>query len=178
MTEQEIRTALAKAIDAAREKNTHDIIEKFSAIRAKKKRLAEEFTAESREEYLRRRNEVRDVYLNAALNITLKLQNADNLKLSPEDIQKLQNELDEIVRSRNLAQKDMLDQWTAEINQRVEAATAEEEQAARLEMQKLREQSTAEADKKIQEVQERNKELTERTIQEIESRQKRRTELF
>ncbi len=163
--------------EAAREKNMQAIMEKFSTLKAKKLQLVEEFTADSREEYLRRRDAVRDVYLNAALNITLKLQNADNLRLSNEEIQKLQADLDEIVIERNSAQKAMLEQWTAEINQRVEQATAVEEAQAKADAKKLREQSSVDAEKKIQEVQARNKALTEKINSEIESRQKRRREL-
>ena len=163
--------------ESAREKNMQAIMERFSTLKAKKLQLVEQFTADSREEYLRRRDAVRDVYLNAALNITLKLQNADNLRLSNEEIQKLQADLDEIVKDRNNAQKAMLDQWTAEINQRVEKATAEEEAQARADAKKLREQSTADAEKKVAEVQARNKALTEKINSEIESRQKRRREL-
>ena len=163
--------------EAAREKNMQQVMEKFSALKAKKLQLAEQFTAESREEYLRRRNAVRDVFLNAALNITLKLENADNLRLKPEEIQKLQSDLDEIVKERNKAQKEMLDRWTAEINQRVESATAEEETRARAEAKQLREQSTTDAEKKVEEVKERNKSLTAKINHEIETRQKRRREL-
>ena len=163
--------------EAAKEKNMQVIMEKFSALKAKKVQLAEKFTAESREEYLRRRDEVRDKFLNEALNINLKLQNADNLRLTSEEIQNLQAELTELTRQRNLKQKEMLDAWTAEINQRVEQATAEEEAQARAEAKQLREQSTVDADKKIQEVQERNKNSTEKINSEIESRQKRRREL-
>ena len=163
--------------EAAHEKNMQQIMEKFSALKAKKIQLAEQYTAESREEYLRRRNAVREVYLNAALNVTLKIQNADNLRLTDDEVKKLQAELDEIVKKRNAAQKEMLDQWTAEINQRVEAATAEEEAQARAEARRLREQSTLDAEQKVAEVQERNKSNTEKINQEIESRQKRRLEL-
>ena len=164
--------------ESAREKNMQQIIEKMSALKAKKTRLLEEFTADSREEYLRRRNAVREVYLNAALNVTLKLQNADNLRLKPDEIQKLQDELEQITKDRNEQQKKMLDEWTAEINARVEQATAEEERQAREEIKKLRAQSTSEAEQKVQAVQTRNRELTEKTIQEIESRQKRRRVIF
>ena len=163
--------------EAAREKNMQQVMEKFSALKAKKLQLAEQFAADSREEYLRRRNAVRDVFLNAALNITLKLENADNLRLTPEEIQKLQSDLDEIVKERNKAQKEMLDKWTAEINQRVESATAEEETKARAEAKALREQSTTDAATKVEEVKTRNKELTEKINSEIENRQKRRREL-
>ena len=163
--------------EASKEKNMQQIMEKFSALKAKKLQLAEQFTADSREEYLRRRDAVRNVYLNAALNITLKLENADNLRLTPEEIAKLQSDLDEITKQRNSAQREMLEQWTAEINQRVEAATAEEEAQARAEAKQLREQSTVDAENKIREVEERNKALTEKINGEIESRQKRRREL-
>ena len=164
--------------ESAREKNMQQVMEKFSALKAKKVRLAEEFTNDSREEYLRRRNAVRSVYLNAALNITLKLQNADNLRLTEEEIKKLQSDLEELTQERNAKQKEMLDEWTAEINSKVEQATAEEESKARAEAKQLREQSTVDAEKKVAEVQARNKALTEKINSEIESRQKRRQELL
>lgn len=164
--------------DSARQKNMQAVMEKMSALKAKKVRLVEEFRADSQEEYLRRRDAVRGVYLNAALNITLKLQNADNLRLTQEEVDKLQAELEQITLERNVQQKKMLDEWTAEINQRVEDAISEEEKQLRQEFSQLREQSSAEADKKIRETQERNRALTENTIREIESRQKRRREIL
>ena len=164
--------------ESSREKNMQAVMEKMSALKAKKIRLAEEFRADSQEEYLRRRDAVRSVYLNAALNVTLKLENADNLRLKPEEIQKLQEELEQITLDRNKQQKAMLEEWTAEINSRVEQAVGEEERQLRQEFSQLREQSNMEADKKVRETQERNESLTANTIREIEARQVRRRELL
>ena len=164
--------------ESSREKNMQEVMAKLSALKAKKIQVAEKIRADSQEEYLRRRDAVRSVYLNAALNITLKLQNADNLRLTEEEVQKLQADLEQITQERNNQQKIMLEEWTKEINDRVEATMAEEEAQIKAEVKQLREQSTAEADRQIREVQERNNTLTETTIQEIESRQKRRSELI
>jgi len=164
--------------ESSREKNMQAVMERMSALKAKKVRLVEQFRAESQEEYLRRRDAVRSVYLNAALNITLKLQNADNLHLTQEEIQKLQEELEQITLERNDQQKKMLSEWTTEINSRVEQAIGEEERQLRQEFSQIREQSAIEAEQKIFETQKRNKTLTNNTIQEIESRQRRRRELL
>lgn len=163
---------------SSREKNMQEVMSKLSAFKAKKIQIAEKFREESQEEYLRRRDAVRSVYLNAALNVTLKLENADNLRLTQEEVEKLQDELEQIRQERNRQQKIMLDEWTKEINDKVESATAEEEKKLRAEVDKIREQSTTEADEQIRQTQERNKALTENTIQEIEARQKRRGEIL
>ena len=164
--------------DSAREKNAQSFISKMAELRAKKNQLTEKYRRESRAEYLRRRDAVTSIYFNRALNITLKLQNADNLRLTAEEIEKLQNELDEIVAERNQKQGEMLAQWTAEINEKVAKEISPEEtrirQAAQENLQKLQEETA----QKILETQERNKNLMETAAKEIEVRQKRRKEIL
>ncbi|MBR6012628.1 MAG: hypothetical protein IK062_02450 [Selenomonadaceae bacterium] len=164
--------------DSAREKNAQSFISQMAELRAKKNQLTEKYRRESREEYLRRRDEVTSVYFNRALNITLKLQNADNLGLSAAEIKELQTELDELVAERNQKQGEMLAKWTAEINERVEKEIAPEEtrikEEAKQNLQKLQE----EAQQKIQETQQRNLNLMETATKEIEARQIRRKEIL
>ena len=164
--------------DSAREKNAQSFISQMAELKAKRAQLTEKIRRESRAEYLRRRDAVTSGYFNRALNITLKLQNADNLHLTQEQIEKLQIELDELVAERNQKQGEMLAQWTAEINERVEKEIAPEEmrirQAAQENLQKLQEETA----QKIQETQERNKNLMETAAKEIEARQTRRKEIL
>ena len=70
--------------DSARERLMQEFISKMSDLKAKQIVLTEKYRVETEENYLKRRNEVRDIYFNEALNITLKLQNADNLYLTHE----------------------------------------------------------------------------------------------
>lgn len=163
---------------ATYEKNMQNIISQMAELKAKKTRLTEQFRRESRDEYIRRRDAVHEVYLNRALNITLKLQNADNLQLTAEEVKNLQIELDEIVAERNKKQGEMLAQWTAEINERVEKEIAPEEERIKREAHDNLEKSRDETNKKIQELQERNKNLMETATKEIEARQTRRKEIL
>lgn len=162
--------------ESAREKNMQNFMSQLSELKAKRTQLTEKYRRESREEYLRRRDEVRDVYLNRALNITLKLQNADNLKLTDDEIRKLQVELDELVIERNQKQVEMLEQWTAELNERVEKEIAPEEERIRREAEETLRREQDEALQKVQNAQERNKNLMEQATKEIEARKLRRKE--
>lgn len=164
--------------DAAREKNMQNLISQLAELKAKRKQLTEKYRRESRAEYTRRRDEVRSVYLNRALNITLKLQNADNLRLTEEQIKNLQTELDELVAERNKKQAEMLEQWTAEINERVEKEIAPEELRIKREAEENLKRLQDEAEQKIRDTQERNKNLMETATREIEARQNRRKEIL
>lgn len=164
--------------DAAREKNMQNLISQLAELKAKRKQLTEKYRRESRAEYTRRRDEVRSVYLNRALNITLKLQNADNLRLTEEQIKNLQIELDELVAERNKKQAEMLEQWTAEINERVEKEIAPEELRIKREAEENLKRLQDEAEQKIRDTQERNKNLMETATREIEARQNRRKEIL
>ena len=164
--------------DSAREKNAQDFISQLAQLKAKRQSLTEKYTEESRPEYIRRRNEVHEVYFNRALNISLKLQNADNLQLSAEEVKNLQIEMDDLVAERNQKQYEMLTQWTAEIAERVEKEIAPEEARIKAEARENLNKLQAEAEQKIQDTQERNKNLMETAVKEIEARQKRRQEIL
>ena len=163
--------------DSAREKNMQSLISRLAELKAKRTQLTEKYTRESRAEYIRRRDEVHSVYLNRALNITLKLQNADNLNLTYEEINRLQAELDDLVIERNKKQAEMLAQWTAEINERVEKEIAPEEAGIKREAEDNLKKLQDEAAQKVRDTEERNKNLMETAIKEIEARQNRRKEI-
>lgn len=164
--------------DSAYEKNAQGFISQMAQLKAKRQSLTEKYREESREEYIKRRDAVHEVYLNRALNISLKLQNADNLQLTEEQVKSLQDELDSLVAERNQKQYEMLTQWTAEINERVESEIAPEETRIKAEAQENLNKLQAEAEQRIQDTQERNKNFMETAVKEIEARQRRRQEIL
>lgn len=164
--------------DSAREKNAQNFISQMAQLKAERQRLTEKYREESREEYTRRRDAVHEVYLNRALNIKLKIQNADNLSLTEAEVRMLENELDALVAERNQKQGEMLAQWTAEINERVENEIAPQEARIKAEARENLDKLQAEAEQKILETNERNKNLMDAAVKEIEARQKRRQEIL
>ena len=164
--------------ESVRERNMQNVISKFAEIRARKKVLAEEYRQQTEDEYIKRRNANRDIYMNEAFNLTLKLKNAQHLHLTPEQIQEYEKRLDEITFERNEKQKELLDEWTQEINDYVEAQTAEDEAKVRAESAEMEKMYSEEAMQKIRDTQARNKALMEAAIQEVAFRNTRRREIL
>ena len=149
----------------------------MSDLKAKQITLIEKYRKETEAEYLKRRDAVRDLYVNEALNITLKLQNAQSLYLSQEEYDKLQNRLAEIVAERNQKQAEMREEWVNEINARVTAEITAEHDRIRAEYEENYRKSEEESARKVREVQERNQALMNAS-REIEYRQNRRQEIY
>ena len=164
--------------NSAREKNMQSIISQLAELKARKKRLAEEYRKQTEPEYIRHRDEVTRVYLNEAFNITLKIQNADVLRLTPEQVQELQKKLDALVLSRNESQLELLNDWTAQINNYVEEQTAGEEARIRREGEESLQKYNEEAVQKIRDIQERNRAIMDAAAQEVAVRQVRRREIL
>ena len=164
--------------ESAREKNMQDVIGKLAEIKARKKRLADEYRKSSEAEYLQRRDAITKVYLNEAFNITLKLENADILRLKPEEIAELEQKLDQLVLDRNASQGELLSAWTAEIENYVESQTADDEAKIRREAEENLQKYSDEAAQKVREVQERNRALREAAMREVAIRQTRRREIL
>lgn len=164
--------------ESARKRNMQNLISKAAEIRARKKRIAEEYTEQTAEDYLKRRNEIRDFYMNEAFNITLKLQNAKTLHLKPEQIQELEQRLDALVIERNQRQAELLNERAAEIEAYANSQVAEDMEKLRLETEELKEKYSEEAMQKIRDTQERNKALMRAAMQEMAFRQTRRREIL
>ena len=164
--------------ESAREKNMQNIISQFAELRARKKRIAEEYKKETEEAYLAKRNANREIFMNEAFNITLKLQNAQTLHLTEEQIQEYRKRLDEITVERNLKQKELLEEWAAEIEKYTNEQVAEDEERIKKESKEIEEKYSAEAMQKLRETQERNKKLMEKAIQEVTIRNTRRQEIL
>ena len=164
--------------DSAREKIMQDFMSQLAELKAKKLELIEKYRMESEPEYIRNRNAVRDIYINEAVNITLKLENAENLRLTKEQFDELQAELDRVVKQRNIKQAEMREKWVNEINSKVEAEISGEQERIRKEYETAYKAAEEESARKINEVRERNQALADNALKEIEYRQTRRQEIL
>ena len=164
--------------ESARERNMQNLISQLAEVRARKKRIAEEYRQKTEPEYLERRNANRDIFMNEAFNITLKIQNAETLHLTQEQVQALKQRFDELTLERNAKQKELLDEWTAEIAAYANEQVADDLARIQRESDELKQKYSEEAMQKLRDTQARNKALMEAAMQEIAFRQTRRRELF
>ena len=164
--------------EAAWQKNAQEVISQLAELESRKKLAAEEYRKKSEAHYLEERNKIRDKYVNENFNIQLKLRNADNLRLKPEEIDELTARLDKLEFDRNAEQKALLDKWMAEIEKYAEESVAADEARLKAESERLREEMESQARQKESDVTERNKKLMEDALREMENRQVRRRELL
>jgi len=164
--------------EAARQKNAQLIISQLAQLESRKKFAAEEYRKKSEPHYLKRRDQISAGYLNENMNIQLKLRNADNLRLTQEQINELLERLDAVELERNAKQLELLNQWMAEIEQYANDSVAEDEARLRAEADRLRAEVEAQAQQKESDVTERNRKLMEDALHEMETRQTRRRELL
>lgn len=164
--------------ESAREKNKQYIVSQIAELKARRKRIAEEYAKKTQEDYIKRRNAIRDIFMNESFNITIKIQNAETLHLKEEQIQELKNRFNEISLERNQKQKELLEEWEAEIEAYADSQVAEDAARIKKENEELEKLYGEEAMKKLRETQERNKALMEAAMQEITFRNTRRAEIF
>ena len=164
--------------EATWQKNAQIVISQLAELERKKKLAAEEYRKNSEPRYIEERNKIRDQFANEQLNIQLKLQNADNLRLKQEEINELSKRLEEIEFERNKLQYALLQKWTAEIKQYAEDSVAEDETRLRAEADRLQKAVEEQSRQKESEVAQRNKTLMENSLREMEDRQVRRRELL
>ena len=108
--------------DSVWQKNAQTIIGEAAEIERRQKQAAEDYKKQTEGEYLKKRDEINNRFLNEILNITLKLQNADNMRLKQDEIDKLNERLDELRKERGKIQKELSDQWIEEIKAHAEEA--------------------------------------------------------
>lgn len=164
--------------EATWQKNAQIVISQLAELEAKKKKAAEEYRKKSEPHYIEERNKITDMYANEQLNIQLKLQNADNLRLPQEKVDELTIRLEEIEFERNKLQLELLNKWTAEIKKYAEDSVAEEEIRLKAEAERLRQEVEAQTQQKKSEVTERNRKIMEDSLREMEGRQFQRHELL
>ncbi len=163
--------------EAAWQKNAQIVISQLAELEGKKKAAAEEYRKKTEPRYIEERNKLREEFLNEQLNIQLKLQNADNLRLKQEEIDELTKQLEQVEFERNKIQRTLLEKWMAEIAQYAEDSVAEEEARLQAEAERLRNEVEAQAQQKELQVAERNRTIMENSLH-VESRQNRRRELL
>ena len=164
--------------DSVWQKNAQTIISEVAEIEKRKKQAAEDYRKATEEEYLKKRDEANNKFLNEMLNIKLKLQNADNMRLTPEQIEAFENRLSEIQIERNELQKQLIEQWTQEIATHAEEAVKEDAEKLRAQAQDSMAKVKEETQRAQEAVQERNKAIMEQAMQESAARQDRRRQLM
>lgn len=164
--------------EAAWQKNAQAVISQLAELETRQKAAAEEYRQKSEPHYIEERNKIRDKFLNENLNIRLKLQNADNLHLTEEQVNELLKQLEALEFERNRLQKELLDKWSAEIENYAKESVAADEERLKAESERLRKEVEEQARKKEADVTERNKKIMEDAIREMENRQIRRGELL
>ena len=164
--------------EAAWQKNAQIVVSQLAELESRKKFAEEDYHKKTEPQYIERRNKINAEYLNEQVNIQIKLQNHDNLRLTDEQIQELQQQLENVEIERNAKQLELLEQWTAEVKQHAEESVAEDEKRLRAEAERLKAQVEEQTRKKESDVTERNRRLMEDAVREMENRQLRRQELF
>ena len=164
--------------EAAWQKNAQIVISQLAELESRRKKAAEEYRKKSEPRYFEERDKVRADFLNENLNIKLKLQNADNLHLTQEQVNELLKRLDEVEFERNKVQKELLEKWMAEIEKYANDSVAKDEKRLKAEYERLRAEVEAQSQKKKSEVTDRNKKIMEDSLREMENRQVRRRELL
>lgn len=164
--------------EAAWQKNAQLVISQLAELESRRKLAAEEYHKKSEPHYIEERDKINAEFLNENLNIKLKLQNADNLRLPQEKVNELLKRLDEIEFERNEAQKVLLEKWKAEIEKYANDSVAADEKRLKAEYERLRAEVEAQSQKKKSDVTERNKKIMEDSLREMEDRQIRRRELL
>ena len=164
--------------DAIWQKNAQAIISEVAEIEKRKKQIAEDYRKATEEEYLKKRDEANNKFLNEILNIKLKLQNADNMRLTAEQIEEFENRLNEIQIERNELQRQLIEQWTQEIANYAEETVKADSERLQAQAQESMAKAKEETQRAQEAVQERNKAIMEQAMQESAARQDRRRQLM
>ena len=164
--------------DSIWQKNAQTIISSAAEIERRKKQIAEDYRKATESEYLKKRDEANNKFLNEILNIKLKLQNADNMRLTDEQIKEFENRLDEIQLQRNELQRELMEQWTQEIYNYAEEAVKADAEKLRAQAQESMARVREETQKQQKAVEARNKSIMEQAMQDSVARQDKRRQLM
>lgn len=157
--------------DSVWQKNAQNIIGQRAEIERQRKKAAAAYREESQKSYEARRDEINDAYLNAILNLQLKIQNADILHLSPETVAELQGQLDALKQERGMNHYRLYRQWEQEIEDYANAAVAPSLEALRTQMYATKAELEADAIRKHAEAQNRDIQALEEKMKESRERQ-------
>ena len=164
--------------DSVWQKNAQAVISERAEIEKRKKQIAKKYKEDTEAEYLKRRDDANNKFLNEVLNIKLKLQNADNMRLTSAEISEMEKRLEEIKIERNQIQKKLMDEWTQEIFAYAEEAVKADDEKLSALAEEAKAKITEEAKQAQAAAIERNKNLMEKAMQESKTRQDRRQKLM
>ena len=164
--------------DSVWQKNAQAIISEVAEIEKRKKQIAKQYKEETEAEYLKKRDDANNKHLNEILNIKLKLQNADNMRLTSAEISKLKKRLEEIQIERNEMQRQLIEEWTQKIATYAEEAVKADAEKLRAQAEEAKAKITEEAKQSQAAAIERNKALMEQAMKESKERQDRRQKLM
>ena len=164
--------------DSIWQKNAQTIISNAAEIEKRKKQIAEDYRKSTEVEYIKKRDEANNQFLNEILNIKLKLQNADNMRLTDEQIKEFENRLDEIQIERNELQRELMEKWSQEIYNYAEEAVKEDAKKLQAQVQESMAKVREETKRQREAVEARNKAIMEQAMQDSVARQDKRRQLM
>ena len=164
--------------DSVWQKNAQNVIGAAAEIMRQKKRAAQEYRDETREDYEARRKEIDAQYLNEILNIQLKLQNQDNLHLTAETVAQLTSRRETLQMERGSRQLALLDEWEKDIEAYAEESVRESREELKRSTAASKAALEMEAAKHQSEAQARNAAAMEAAMKASVERQQTRSRLF
>lgn len=142
--------------DSVWQKNAQDVIGRRAELERAQKKAAADYKASTEEDYKARRDAINAEYLNAILNIKLKLDNREAMGLSNETVAKLNADLDDLEAERGGRQMALYRDWQREIEGYAKASVEKDFAASHEDLEKLQAQRQAEAVKNQSEAQQRD----------------------
>ena len=142
--------------DSVWQKNAQDVIGRRFELERAQKKAAADYKAATEADYKAQSNAINEEYLNAILNIKIKLDNREAMRLTDDVIAKLNADLDELEAERAGRQIALYRQWKQDIEAYAAQSVAKEFAASRADMETLKNQREAEAAKAQSEAQQRD----------------------
>ena len=126
--------------DSVWQKNAQDVIGRRAELERAQKKAAADYKASTEEEFKARRDAINAEYLNAILNIKLKLDNREAMGLSNETVAKLNADLDDLEAERGGRQMALYRDWQQEIEGYAKASVEKDFAASHEDIEKLQAQ--------------------------------------
>ena len=164
--------------DSVWQKNAQAVVSEAAEIEKRKRQAAEDYRKQTEADYIKRRDEANDQFLNEILNIKLKLQNADVMRLSEEEIKNFNHRLDEIQAERNQIQKKLIEEWTKEIADYAEESIKDDVENLRKQAKESVEKVKLQAQQAKVDAIKRNNEMMEQAMKESAKRQELRQQIL
>lgn len=161
--------------DSVWQKNAQTVISTRVELERERKRLAEVYRKQTEADYEARKKAIDDEYLNAILNINLKIDNQramHGLRVSEEELAAeravWERDREELKRERGARQMALYREWQAQIRARVAARIEPQQAAWTRRAQETIDAQKAEAERLQKEAQSRNADEMERVLKERE----------